>query len=183
MITLTLPQFRAARVWLDELPPAYVEPQKVAERMLETDKPPFNQFRRGGVEFNQNVGGRNYYGLLGAEWWPSSSGQLCIRIHISESYEKPFPDSLAGVVDRVFVGLLNEYVEGIMQGVTDQSAKLGRLPEGELVFCCAAHGLVGSAHAVFKWLAAALVRILIVDPLHIQEQELSELLQERLSNR
>jgi len=179
MITLQLAQHRKARVWFNELPDARVVPSNFAEHSVEGGKALCEDVRRAAVEVLIPRGPRALYGLLGAELRPNQSGALVIRVAISRNGGAPFPDSIALSSDEARVGLPDEFSNAVVEGVTNQIAKMAGLGSGELVFDRAAYGSVGSAPIVFKWLAACLVQLLRKGDC-VSQQEVVEILQAAL---
>ncbi|MCI0719495.1 MAG: hypothetical protein L0338_11090 [Acidobacteria bacterium] len=176
MITLQLTQHRKARVWLSELPDAHVNPSNVTERSVQGGHATLQGVRRAAIEVLIPRGPRALYGLLGAELQPNQSAALLIRVLTSRNGGERFPDSIALSSDETFVGLPEEFSQAVIEGATNQIAKVGGLGSGELVFGHAAHGLVGSAPVVFKWLADCLVQLLRKGE-GISQEELTEILQ------
>lgn len=180
MIVLNLTQHRKARVWLAEFPEARVEFEAASERVVETDAMPLDEVRRAGVEILIPRGPRALYGLLGAELRPNRIGELRVRVLTCSGNRRRFKDAIALASDEVYVGLPDEFAAAVIEGVVEQNKRPGGLASGELVFQCAAHGLVGSSPTIFKWLSAVLVRILNLSAENLGEPKLAELLREPL---
>jgi len=179
MITLQLAQHRKARIWLTELPDARVNPSDVSERSVQGVKPVTDGTHRAAIEILIPRGPRALYGLLGAELRPSKSGALVIRVVKSCTDGPPFPNSIALSSDDTRIGLPDEFSQAVVEGASNQIAKIGGLGSGELVFDHAAHGLVGSAPIVFKWLAICLVQF-FREGESISQQQIANILQSAL---
>lgn len=179
MIELQLAQHRKARVWLNELPDARTTSAKVSERSVQGGKTVFEGVRRAAIEILIPRGPRALYGLLGAELRPNQSEALVIRVIASNNDGTPFRDSIALSSDEAQVGLPDEFCQAVVEGAASQVAKSGGLSSGELLFSHAAHGLVGSAPIVFKWLAACLVQLLREGD-GIGQQQIADILQSPL---
>lgn len=166
---------RVMQVWLDELPEWHCEESEVAERHQETTQICFTEARRAAVELFLPIGGRAYYGALGAEFVPGQQEQLLIQVPFSANGSQPIRPSIAGRVDVVRVGLAHEYVGSVLDGVLSLNpAQL--LGQGTLRFCCASCGEAGSSPWLFQRLGRIVVKLLSLDRLSVSEEELGKLI-------
>ena len=97
------------------------------------------------------------YGLLGADWFPETSGPFHAQIHIRES-AAPFRPSLEDY-DDALVGIPAEYCDGMIRGLQNSA-----VPSGSLIVRYGAHSPVGSSPFLFCWLSRALVRLFALPP-------------------
>lgn len=157
--TFELGEYRRARVWLGDLPDASYSSITTLSHAIAAHEESQNELRLAAVEVFVPAGGRFMYGLLGGEWHPDPTGQLNINVSISSSNERLFDQSLAMKNDEVRVGLPAEYSQAVLAGIEFAKSELNELPSGKLSINCAAHGVVGSCEAVYKHLAAILVKL------------------------
>jgi hypothetical protein len=176
---LRLPLYRKARIWLGDLPDWSAAVIKTVEYRSNAPRSHFSQLRSAAVEALIPTGGRALYGGLGATFVPKDTGQLCIRISIAADQGELLPDSLAGSLDTVYKGLLEEYVPGIYNTIarSDLPSALGA---GTLHFCRAAHGRIGSAIVVFERLSSIVIQLLCLEQTSASEEELTQLIQQQL---
>ena len=102
-----------------------------------------------------------------------------IRVAISQGQGRPYPESLAGKLDHIHIGLPQEYVEGIFKGVLG-THDLYLLGTGRLDFSLATHGEIGSCLAIFQALGRILVQLIYIDREAVSEGTMLELLQHEL---
>jgi len=179
MITLALPFHRKAKVWVGEQPAAVYVAERSVKHVLEA-KPSFSKtVHRGAVELCIPTGPRSIYGLLGAEFNQDESDKIRITVNISSDRGQQFVASLAGTSDDVRIGLPEEYVNGVLGGVTLAREQIGHLLSGDLVFNCAAHGLTGSSELIFKYASSIVLNILILNNDEWTADELAPLFQLR----
>ncbi|MDQ5823780.1 MAG: hypothetical protein M3441_06145 [Chloroflexota bacterium] len=147
------------RVWLGEWPQATYD--CVAVQTIGFESPGINTERSSKVAIEVlrgRAGHPSSYGLLGGEFLPGNRDQLTAEVCISRSHGAIFkPALISSPVDYAQVGLPDSYVLGVMEGLGGANQILG---PGLLRFACAVHGLYGSSHVVFKWLAQMNVRLL-----------------------
>lgn len=176
MFEIGLPFHRQARVWIDDLPPASFDADEVYEQIILSGKPIFSETRRVAIELLVPKGARVLYGLLGAEFQPSESGDLRVVIEALSSDGSPFENALLpSLLDEVQIGLPRLYVPGVFEGVTRVNE--WSLPPGRLHFQAAAYGVVSSCEAIFRVLSFTVVRLLMQNPRPTSEQELLPFLQ------
>lgn len=131
--------------------------------------------RLAAVEVFVPLGPRSMYGLLGGKFKPDATGHLSIDVSVAAANERLLADNLAMKGDEVRVGLPAEYAQAVLAGVSLAKGDLNVLAAGRLSINCAAHSAIGSCAAVYKHLAAILVKLLnsaIVEP---SDDELVEL--------
>ncbi|MBA3465181.1 MAG: hypothetical protein H0T46_34945 [Deltaproteobacteria bacterium] len=102
---------------------------------------------------------------------------LWVDVPFSEEDGRQWPDSLAGVVDDMRVGLPAEYVAVILDALSAAGARI--LPPGTIRVVEAAHGLVGSSPSFFGKLACCIVE-LMHDARHHEDREMAAFLTRRL---
>ncbi|NJK91118.1 MAG: hypothetical protein HC904_04360 [Blastochloris sp.] len=171
MRRVDLGKYRKARIWLNELPDASC-PTGVTQEISVSAKGESVMAKRAAVEVFVPLGPRSMYGLLGGEFTPSTTGQLNVTIISSAANGKSLSESLASSSDQVRVGLPREYCEAVKEGIRLAQAELSPA-SGELVINYAAHGEIGSCAAVFKHLAAVLVRLVNSKSLNLTDDEIA----------
>jgi len=164
MRVLNLGKHRRARIWIGDVPDAVYESKDKLIRSVRADCKMQDKFKQAAIEVAIPLGGRSMYGLLGGELRPGSSPILDVNISMGSPKGRLFADSLAGTTDEVRVGLPAEYAEAVFDGIALARGELTRLAAGRLLINRAAHGAVGSCDAVFKHLAAALIKLLNSGP-------------------
>ncbi len=173
MITkLNLNRHRQARIWLGELPDLIDPAAKFVEHSLERSASGNTQGQRAAVEMIVPSAGRALYGLLGSEFVSDRSGQLLVKMAVSENVESEIDWSLASSIDKVCAGLPVEYADSVLDGVVNAGEILG---SGVLLFNCAAHGAVGSSPHMFRQLALFVVRLIASVGESLSEEELAAL--------
>jgi len=164
MKILELGKYRQARVWLEELPDASYPSVKTFTHTIAADRESRSGLRSAAIEVYVPVGPRSMYGLLGGQLEPAATGHLSVDVSISVANERLFANSLAMKADEVRVGLPAEYARSVLAGVDLANGELNGLTAGKLSIDHAAHGAIGSCEAVYKHLAAILVKILNAAP-------------------
>ncbi len=176
MRTLELGKYRRARVWIGELPDATYPCLKTLSHTIATNRPsPGGGLKIVAVEVFVILGPRSIYGMLGGHFTPDAKGQVSIDVNISSANERLFPDNLAGTRDEVRVGLPSEYAQSVVVGVDLAKGELNTLTAGIFSINCAAHGVMGSCDAVYKHLAAILVKLLNIASVEPSDEELIKL--------
>ncbi len=178
MIQLNLGS-REARIWLQELPDADYEAHEVVEHLLTAKTSALSEIRQAAVELFRHTTGPSSYGLLGAEFTPKPTGYLVVSVAVSSTDGRRLEWAFANAIDEVYVGLLPEYISGILEGVHDAGEILG---SGVLRFQWAAHGAVGSSQRFFEELARIVVQLLTDEANSLSEEELVELVSFRMSS-
>ena len=166
-----------ARVWLDELPEPAFPVVDIIDRTLGAGSSSISSVRRAGVEVLLPRGAHAFYGLLGAEFTPRSSGPLEIQVAISGTPELQLDRSLAVRSDDVRLGLPRQYSTSVLDGVST-THETHRLGPGVVRFVRAAHGAVGSSRWLFERLAGVVVSLLASQTEMLSDEDLSELLRQ-----
>jgi len=143
------------RVWFAELPMPSVSQDAVTERRYPAfPAPSVVAGFKVAAEVLIPRGGRSLYGLLGAEFLPTSDDQLLVSIPTLKM-ASPFRYSgaLAEKFDTVSCGLLDEYAEFVIQGVDAAAKERSELFSGTLSMVCSANGEASSNGQIFRALA------------------------------
>lgn len=163
MTIIDLGKHRKLRVWAGSLPPAEYNAANTVSLTIPAGQ---NTVNGGGnvlwlvaLEFSALLGPRSVYGLLGGEFRPAPTNHLDVEICIGSTDER-FENNLAARSDHVCKGLPSEYLQGVLDGLALAKGELRQLAAGRLLLNRAAHGVSGSSGAVFKHLAAALLKLL-----------------------
>jgi hypothetical protein len=175
MRTLGLGKHRRARVWIGELPDAACPSIKTLTHAIAAGKERQDGLKLAAVELLIVTGPRSIYGLLGGQWKPDATGQLSVDVSVSAANERLLADSLAMKGDEVRVGLPAEYAKAVLAGVDMAKSELNALTAGKLSINCAAHGAIGSCEAVYKHLAAILVKLFNAASVEPSDDELVKL--------
>ncbi len=173
---------RKARLWLNSLPDWTYEDIAIAERRVQELEVRGNDPRCVAVEMVVPVGGRAYYGALGATFIPQHKSRLTIQIRVSADRGRPFYGPLVNKSERSYIGFPQEYVEGFLDDMI-QFEGIQELGAGTLSFTHAIHGTVGSSKWFFQVIGHIVVRLLSVDMLSLSEEELIRMFQRELRNR
>jgi hypothetical protein len=107
---------------------------------------------------------------------------LTVSITRDEHPQPEFCLSMALLSDDVRIGLLPEYAVAVAAAVDIETSLLAELGPGQLNFHCGAHGMYGSAWAVFQALTSAVIALLLRGH-PPSDSELASLLRERLFGR
>jgi hypothetical protein len=145
---------------MGELPDAACPSIKTLTHFAAAKAQSSSGLRLAAIEVFVPLGPRSMYGLLGGEWQPDQSNQFGVEVNVSAANERLFADSLALKGDEVRVGLPAEYANAVVVGVDLAKDQLSVLPSGKLFINRAAHGAIGSCEAVYKHLAAVLVKLI-----------------------
>ncbi len=176
IVTLTPKSGRKYRVWLDELPDLRYEVVQLLDTSLEVGPSMHTTPRCVAVEARIIMGPRDLYGALGASLVPNRSGQITIQVAVSDNRGRLYEDTLASKLETVYVGLPQEYVDGLFLGIADLP-ELRSLGAGTLCFDRAAHGDIGSCRRIYEQLTKSIVRLLACDWETVTEEELLLILQ------
>ena len=156
---------RKARVWIYDKPqilyPAIETVSLDIERSLSRNS---QKEKTGALEILIPVGGRFFYGLLGAEFIPNDSGNFTVEVLISTDQERIYKQSIASKLDQIRVGLPSEYSQSVINGITEPLNKetLRKLGSGLLRFNQGAYSNVGSSNKIFRHIATTVVQLLMV---------------------
>ncbi len=99
------------------------------------------------------------YGLLGVELVNSDVDGLEVVVSVNPE-GAPFKSSLMTKGEKMSVGLIDEYAEGVLKGVEKANDICGLPSGGILRFRWAAHGLYGSSRMSFEKLSNLVVQLL-----------------------
>ncbi|HEY4199313.1 MAG TPA: hypothetical protein VGM83_02020 [Devosiaceae bacterium] len=151
---------RRVRIWLDDLPRDAFVPSEIERETYVFTAGLATVIRKCvAIEIFQPFGASFHYGLLGGAYHFTDKNELDVIVATDTSFPgQRYGDTLARTSDAVFVGGLPEYAQGIQLGLS-QLDFMAR-PSGLLNLTCMAHGEIGSAPAVFKSLARALIYLL-----------------------
>jgi hypothetical protein len=175
MRTLELGKYRRARIWIGELPDVVCPSAKTLTHAVAADGELLSSLRLAAIEVFVPLGPRSMYGLLGGQLKPDATNHLSVDVSVSSATERLLTDSLATKGDEVRVGLPAEYAQAVLAGVDTAKTELNALTSGKLSINCAAHGAIGSCGAVYKHLAATLVKLLNAPSLDLTDDELAKL--------
>ncbi|MCT7994827.1 hypothetical protein [Laspinema olomoucense] len=169
--TLNLNRHRKAKIWLGELPNLINPEHGCLECSLPGRTSTLTNRQQGAIEMLVPSAGRALYGLLGGEFFPTDSGELIVKVAVSENTEIEMPGSLASNLDTVYRGLPVEYADSVFNGIGDAGEILG----SGILFCnCAAHSPVGSSPRMFRQIALILVRLIASQTASVSEEEFTE---------
>ncbi len=110
-------QHNKAHVWLGELPAWEFGKAQVFEQRQDAPDMKYTDTRSAAIELLIHIGGRAYYGALGAEFVPAPVKQLVVQVPVSLDEGQIISNSLAGRLDTVYMGLPQEYLQGVLNGV------------------------------------------------------------------
>jgi hypothetical protein len=175
MRIIDLGRYRRARVWIGEVPDAAYRSIDIAKCSMLAGTNIRDGLRLAAIEVSVPVGAHSMYGLLGGEFNPESTDRLDVEVRVASAVGHLLAANLAGQGDEVRVGLPAEYTEAVLSGIALAKGELGRLVPGRLLINRAAHGAVGSCEAVFKHLAAALVKLFNIEGQSPSDSELVSL--------
>ena len=119
----------------------------------------------------------NNYALLGVDFLAHKDGKSIIKWDINCLKRERYNDAIALSVDTVFWGILDEYVEGIMESL-DAHRKEHMLPSGIITYNISAHGEIGSSLDMFRRVNDILLSLLICDD--ISESLIAKIVQENI---
>jgi hypothetical protein len=115
------------------------------------------------------------YGLLGAELQPAEEG-FTIKLASTSSPLAPFEDAIASKTSEdVRGGLLDEYVQAVVDGMSEAAKQRQVLPRATVTCNLAACGMVGSSEAIFNALGKVLLNLLLM-PEEPNEESVGSLL-------
>ena len=170
-----------ARIWLDTLPDWSYEIDNVIEFPREVFVGNSTGMRYVAAELFLLRGPRALYGGLGAVFVPRQTHQLIVRVSTSTAAGQIFGESLVGTLDTARVGLPNEYVPGVLEGV--MNAQESQVPgPGTLTFSCAVHSELGSSLWVFRVLSRILLRLIGLDKDTVSEEDILTFIRFELSS-
>ena len=77
--------------------------------------------------------------------------------------------------NEIRVGLPSQYAKAMCAGVDLAKNQLSLLPSGKFVINCAAHDVIASSEAVFKHLAAILIKLIAIPVVEYSDEMLLKL--------
>jgi hypothetical protein len=155
-----LSRSRRANVWFDEAPPAAYTASSIVTKAV-TPMAAIDAARTiAGVEV-LIPRGSIHYALLGGELVEADVDGLEVSVFVNEA-GAPFPTPLAGPPEKVRIGLLHEYADAVISGVTKVAETSGAPTRRQLRFGWAAHGLVGSSPWVFERASGIVLQLLML---------------------
>ncbi len=161
---------RKLRVWLDELPPARYAPDDAIDFSLPSVVQRVPAMRQVAVEYYHYTE-HILDGLLGATFEPWSTDALCFHVARSLTAGQSIDWSLNPFYGG-HVGLISATtVEYIAAGLRD-SPVAANLGAGRLTFDCAVEG----APIVMRWLADAVIMLLVEGQPEMDEEGLAALM-------
>lgn len=178
MIELQLSPFAKARVWLSELPVIDTSYKTILRRTTQSHSSKIKGTRTAGLELYIPVGATIRYALLAGKFAPAESEFLSIEMPISDAKGDLVKWALASNVDEVRAGLTDEYIDGILQGISNVADMLGG---GTLMLGPAAHGVIGSSSDMFTLVGEGLVNILSANPQSLSEEVITGMLKKIIS--
>jgi hypothetical protein len=175
MKTLDIGKHRRVRVWMGELPDTNCPIIETITHTIKPERVTQSGLRLAAIEVFVPLGPRSMYGLLGGQFKPDETGQFTVEVNLSAADERLLADNLAMEADTVRVGLPKEYAKAVIAGVDIAKTELNALMSGKLSINCGAHGAAGSCEAVYKHLAAILVKLFNTANLEWSEEQLVRL--------
>jgi hypothetical protein len=159
MIAFDLSNHKRARIWIGDLPGRPDSGGVILENVVPATMHTDRVGAQAAIEIWVPTGARALYGMLGAELGIRAGNELHL---FAPTVANPFEESeptLAGTLDRVYIGLSTEYAAAVLRGAVsaDAGSKLG---PGSLNFCIAKHSAVGSSEHLFERLATFLVDLI-----------------------
>jgi hypothetical protein len=121
-------------------------------------------------------GPKAHYGALGAVFVPDDTQQLCVEVSVSNDQGDIVADSLAGRIETVRKGFLEEYVIGFLDGMM-QYEPLQTLGGGTLSFRYALHGEIGSSIWFFQVIGRVIINLLTHQLSSLSDEDLKEIIQ------
>jgi hypothetical protein len=176
MIELNLSFHRKARVWLDELPDASFAADSVLEELLQPAKESIPSSRQAAVEIQAPKGAVIIYGLLGAEFTPTSSGVLRIKVAFGRAENNSYYSPLIPKSEKTTAGLEKDFASDVLRSAVGEISRTGQVFSGDLTFGCAAQGAVGSNRIIFRQLGSVVAKLILLNNRQPAAEELIALL-------
>ena len=167
------------RIWLNSCDELMLEKNNI-NKLYEFNSPK-NQIHENHTiiaELFLPRGARVVYGVLGANYKFEASRKLSLTTHQTLNDKKIFKDSLLDPIEEVYVGLPEEYEDGIYSGVKRVCDENKLLLTGNLDFCYAAHAEVSSSSWVFQKLAYIISNLFCMSEDSINRENLILLLEQ-----
>jgi hypothetical protein len=168
-----------ARIWLGSLPEWRYQVATEREHHFAAPNTRDSHTKCAAIELLIPAGARSHYGGLGANFAPERNGDLEVRICASQESPQALKGSLADRLDKPYIGLATEYIEGVLKGIVDVGAPQ-LLGAGRLRICCGVYGVIGSSEWLFQLLGRIVTKLLALDDQHLAKETLIDLLQAEL---
>lgn len=181
MITFNLDHYKKVRIWFEDMPILKMSGYGTERiKNYECKKTDFFDCHNKEliVEAFLPRGARVIYGLLGIKYecHPSTEKIIARIITGSKSKKEVFINSLLEPIEHAYVGIAEEYLDYIENGI-DHIYKEGKLClNGQVDFCYASHGIVSSNGWIFEKLSYLLLSLLQIDKNQITSELLIKLL-------
>lgn len=163
-----------ANIWIDEEP--IVNSCECSKLILEEKAKLYADSRKLIVELFIPRAHSNY-ALLGVDFLASENNKVVVKLGINNFNNKKFKNSLALSCDTVFLGIMDEFEEGIIHSI-DKHMQEQSLPSGVINYNIFAYGEIGSSADMFKKVSDILLSLLICN--NINEFVLSKILEENI---
>ena len=121
-------------------------------------------------------GARVVYGILGADYEYEERKKISLITYETTDDKKIFQDSMLCRIENAYIGLTDEYAEGVYTGAKLAYDENKILLNGKLDFCYSAHAEASSSAWVFQKLAYLLCNLFCAPKEDINRQYLMELL-------
>lgn len=104
---------------------------------------------------------RMLYGMVGVSVRPAKEKNV-VNIEVKYTTENmyEFENNLMHYKNDVYIGILQEYVEGIYDGIGRALAERNEFPNVDICFSYSANSLVGSSSMHFSYLAELLINMI-----------------------
>ena len=183
MIIYDLNRFSKVRIWFEGHNEFFFEKYtKTKLYEFNCGKSQLNEDRTIIIELLIPAGGRVFYGLLGIHYKYDLSQKISLKVNMTNKKFGILNDSLLGKIEDVYIGLPEEYLEGVYKGI-EQAHQDNRLNiTGEINFCYAAYGLISSCNFIFQRLSYALINLLFIDKEIINKEKLIEIFDKVIIN-
>lgn len=163
------------RLWLGELPDACFLPGSTTLRSIRGDNSVEAAASKAAIELYR-MGPKPIYALLGADAKPIQENNTSISIFTTDpDAGKLFTHSRAVKVDTLRVGLPDEYLGGVNNGI-DKFTSKNLFPCLSVKLLCAVHGLVGSSSLAFEQITERLLRVLASSRIQYSDEDFYKLL-------
>src|SRR5579883_2936746 len=107
-----------ARIWLNEFPNWDYDVAQVEEYHLPADRLRDGNLQSIAIEMLKPTGPIAMYGGLGATFVPEKRENLLVRVFVSTDQGRLCYDTLAIKGETAHIGFPQEYVRGLLEGVT-----------------------------------------------------------------
>lgn len=163
MITLNnVGKWKRCNLWIDEIP-------EIQYRCLDSlngtiVKNDWIKWDDVSYTLELRVIGRDCsnYALLGLRYEYEYSGELAIKVNVSEFDGEIIDRNISSLSDEIHSGLPLEYAKVVFD-VTKNYLENIPCSQGKITFDIAAHGYVGSSQSIFELVAGVLLQLLAND--------------------